>query len=131
METTILRRSDGKIKRKTLLTPLHPCVEPHCRKCGAVDGLVKHHVIALADGGPDTGDNLIWLCEEDHDEWHDLEGIPYLDMQAWLSVPPARVLVASYWLSYSWSGTKEAMDRQMVRAWASMFDHIEPIPLSV
>jgi len=37
-----------------------------CVKCGSELGLECHHLIWLADGGPDTLDNVITLCSPCH-----------------------------------------------------------------
>ena len=44
--------------------------QPHCSNCYKHNKLHAHHVIPLADGGPDTLDNLSVLCEPCHHDWH-------------------------------------------------------------
>jgi 5-methylcytosine-specific restriction endonuclease McrA len=50
---------------------------PHCQLCGFVfrkangeDYAESHHVIPLSEGGPDTDDNLLVLCPNDHKMIH-------------------------------------------------------------
>lgn len=46
-----------------------------CERCMSVRGLVSHHIIAMADGGEDSIDNMVTLCSECHREWHRIEGV--------------------------------------------------------
>ena len=39
--------------------------------------LNRHHVWPLAEGGPDTDDNVVWLCPTSHANVHEL-------LRAWL-----------------------------------------------
>jgi 5-methylcytosine-specific restriction endonuclease McrA len=39
-----------------------------CTRCGSPEGLEVHHVIAAADGGATTMENLIVLCGDCHRE---------------------------------------------------------------
>lgn len=40
-----------------------------CARCG-FPAEVAHHVHHLEDGGPDTLENLVALCNDCHQEWH-------------------------------------------------------------
>lgn len=64
-----------------------------CRKCHTTTGqLDAHHVNERSNGGRDELENLITLCGTCHVEWHQggLEDV--LTLNAWLAVPPARML---------------------------------------
>ena len=41
-----------------------------CCFCGVGYSLHLHHVVYRSEGGPDTGDNLITLCSDHHQEVH-------------------------------------------------------------
>lgn len=54
--------------------------QPFCRRCLCRTNLIRHHVWALADGGPDEIEDVDVLCHPCHREWHDLAenlSIPY------------------------------------------------------
>lgn len=65
--------------------------QPSCLRCSITRDLQVHHVVALADGGSDTADNVSVICGACHREWHQLlEGlVPY---EEFLDSVPARVL---------------------------------------
>jgi hypothetical protein len=41
-----------------------------CRACGKTGRLIAHHVIYFDEGGPDSPENLITLCQSCHTEVH-------------------------------------------------------------
>ncbi len=41
-----------------------------CMLCGTTEGLAVHHIIPIADGGTDTIDNMITLCDKHHYLYH-------------------------------------------------------------
>jgi hypothetical protein len=43
-------------------------------RCADMRDLIAHHIVALADGGPDTPENCVTLCGVCHAEWHAIEG---------------------------------------------------------
>jgi hypothetical protein len=47
----------------------------YCARCFYRKYLHAHHVVAIADGGPDIESNIEVLCQECHKEWHRIEGL--------------------------------------------------------
>lgn len=45
-----------------------------CHYCPQTEELTAHHLIALADGGENTADNLVWACRKCHDAEEGREG---------------------------------------------------------
>lgn len=58
-------KRDKEIRRRCLRD------KPNCSRCYVAVRLVVHHIVALADGGSDTLDNVDTLCHNCHREWHD------------------------------------------------------------
>ena len=57
-----------------------------CLKCGSSNRLTVHHLTPVRDGGPNTVDNLVTLCESCHRAWNQLEAKHIvLSFDAWLS----------------------------------------------
>lgn len=51
-----------------------------CQRCGEADHLHVHHIHALSDGGSDTIDNVVTLCDTCHYGWHHR-------FEGWISFP--------------------------------------------
>lgn len=78
------------------------CVSRHVPQVDAFE-LERHHVWPLGKGGPDTADNLRWLCGSTHNQVHRLwrfferyDGVP----PWWISrrfSPYVRTVVAVGW----------------------------------
>lgn len=49
---------------------LCPCVSRHVP---VVNHVIRHHIWPKGSGGPDTEDNLIWLCPTTHENTHTCE----------------------------------------------------------
>jgi 5-methylcytosine-specific restriction endonuclease McrA len=80
-----------------------------CRKCGSSSDLEAHHIKERVYGGADVLDNLITLCSRCHDEWTYAEPpAEVASFDIWLTLPPARYLVA-LWLQ-PWPANKSAED---------------------
>jgi hypothetical protein len=41
-----------------------------CSRCGRTTNIEKHHIILKSEGGKDTSDNLMFLCDNCHDFKH-------------------------------------------------------------
>jgi hypothetical protein len=63
-----------------------------CRKCGRMNSLECHHIIAVMDGGSDNLDNLILLCWPCHREWEVIEALNTVEFDVWLEIPPMLLL---------------------------------------
>lgn len=64
---------------------------PQCQKCMKFHPfgnsvMEVHHIKMLVDGGSNDEDNLIVLCKQCHDEWH--EHYENKDFKEWLQRPP-------------------------------------------
>jgi HNH endonuclease len=71
-----------------------------CARCCSRIGLHAHHMVAIADGGPDVESNIEVLCEECHREWHrDLEG--RVTFKTFLDSIP---IWFSCWMRENWDG---------------------------
>lgn len=85
-----------------------------CRKCGSPSGLEAHHIKERGDGGGDAIENLVTLCALCHDEWTWCEPATVL-FEVWLSIPPARILVALWQMD--WPSDVTARDfKEQIRA---------------
>jgi hypothetical protein len=113
----------------------------HCARCGSRTVLEGHHVIAIADGGPDVESNIEVLCEKCHREWHrDLEGVvtfeTFLDsipvwFTSWMREKRDGHDVHVAWMMYRWinlGGSLEAESSGWVRWVASPSASHNPAP---
>ena len=67
------------VKREVLTEAGYRCAVPTCRTILAID---LHHLVRVADGGPNTADNLIALCPTCHALHHRGE-IPAEAIRVW------------------------------------------------
>jgi HNH endonuclease len=82
----------GRKKRQTTKA-MKEAVEktPYCVRCFKTKYLHAHHIVAIADGGPDTLENIDVLCGQCHREWHQsAEGM--IDYGEFLLSPPTAVM---------------------------------------
>jgi len=63
-----------------------------CLRCGKVKNLHGHHMHALADGGPDTVENIATLCGVCHRDWH-LTAESCISFQDFLETPSSECLL--------------------------------------
>ena len=70
--------------------------ERTCQRCGRYHEveLHLHHVLPHSQGGPDTAENLVTLCEFCHREWEAVASdLADLTFDEWRRLPPARWLL--------------------------------------
>lgn len=66
-------------KREVLHQAGYKCGNPACRSILTID---IHHLVPIAEGGPDTPDNLLALCPNCH-SLHHKDVIPVESIRAW------------------------------------------------
>ncbi len=56
------------------------------------------------DGGADTDENLVTLCQSCHREWELVEMHMKLDFwKQWLPLPPCELLIAAFITGHAWT----------------------------
>lgn len=80
-----------------------------CVRCWSPDYLEVHHVVAVADGGPDDPENLVTLCSRCHGEWtFVVEPSINISQAEWMRLPSYHMLL-SFWRSMQQCGTDGAV----------------------
>lgn len=73
---------------------------PQCRKCMRFypwggKAMHVHHIVPIMDGGTNDESNLITLCADCHNEWHQYcEGV--FEFEEWLRMVPSWIILAVY-----------------------------------
>jgi len=98
-----------------------------CRKCGHIEGLQVHHIIAVDGGGTDEAGNLITLCRGCHVEY-EMFGLPKeMSFEEWLNFPSAISLRRVFAAKELW---KEDMSAKNARnGIITAFQTMKPIEL--
>jgi 5-methylcytosine-specific restriction endonuclease McrA len=61
---------DENLRKAIVLRDNCSCQNKKCYQSQKIKGLEVHHIIHKEDGGPDTPENLITLCDKCHNDYH-------------------------------------------------------------
>lgn len=66
-----LRKKRARINyQQTFQSSPEPSHEHRCIFCGATGDLQQHHCVQKRFNGPDTPENLVWICQNCHRTFH-------------------------------------------------------------
>lgn len=100
-------------------------LKPYCKRCYSTGSLCAHHIVALADGGEDSLENVDVLCGRCHNEWHNhAEGL--ISYKDFLGTVPAHILLKSQVNKL----LKTASLERLVEDWRFARDHLRTPPPS-
>lgn len=100
-----------------------------CQKCGRREGEIHaHHVVPLDEGGADTLDNVIMLCQPCHGEWESM--YKAFTFNEWMALPPAVVVLKMLTMADKWPENVSAAEfRRLLLGSSEMLRAVRSVEL--